>query len=149
MSLYIINYNSYPYESHCISKSRTYHYFDLFLDQDKEPDLYNESENIANKLLKLSLERSIRYNEVKRKILLVINPVSGTGHTMKLFTNEIKPLFDKARMEYDVIQSKYAQHIIKYAREDFDKTKYNEIICCGGDGIIHEFINISFFFNTF
>lgn len=77
---------------------------------------------------------------------MVINPVSGTGHTMKLFMNEIKPLFDKGRFEYDIVQSEYAKHMIKYAREDFDKTKYNEIIYCGGDGIIHEFINISFFY---
>lgn len=34
--------------------------------------------------------------------------------------------------------------MVEYARDEYDPFKYNEVIFCGGDGIIHEFLNISF-----
>lgn len=74
-----------------------------------------------------------------RNALIVINPVSGNGESLKL-KEKILEYFDEAKISYDIIVTNYIGEAEKIAGE-IDESKYSELIIVGGDGTIVETVN--------
>lgn len=81
------------------------------------------------------------YNLLKRKALLLINPIGGDGTTIKKYNMRIKPVLDSAYLTYEEVITTSADFARNYAEKEFKPEKYDEILICSGDGSIHEFIN--------
>ena len=76
----------------------------------------------------------------KRRLLVIVNPFSGTKAAKKLFTNDVKPILDVAHLSYQVIETTHAGHATEIAKT-FKLGEFTEIAACGGDGILNEVLN--------
>ncbi|KAF4659879.1 Sphingosine kinase 2 [Perkinsus olseni] len=76
----------------------------------------------------------------KTRALIIINPASGKGNAMNLYTNIAKPLFDlcQDRFMIEEVVSESTEHTKKVAVEAADK--FDAFIFCGGDGLTHDFL---------
>jgi sphingosine kinase len=79
----------------------------------------------------------------KRKVLLILNPNSGTKKGRHLFQKIIKPIWDLSHMEYRVIETQYSKHAMELCSDPskVDLSEYREIVAMGGDGSLYEVIN--------
>lgn len=75
-----------------------------------------------------------------RKVLVILNPKSGSGKARETFQQRVAPIFVEAEIPYDLHVTKYAN----YARE-FVRTRnvfaWRYIVVVGGDGIFFEVVN--------
>lgn len=71
---------------------------------------------------------------------MLINPHAGPGGALRKWSNDVKPLFDAARMELDVVTLKRGGEATDLA-EQVDIDKYDTIMACSGDGTPHEIFN--------
>ena len=74
-----------------------------------------------------------------RKILMVVNPTGGVRNGLGIMEN-VKPLFEAAGIELEIIVTKYAGHSKDIARA-MQMEKYESLCLVGGDGTMHEAIN--------
>lgn len=81
------------------------------------------------------------YDLLKRRALLLINPIGGNGSTIEKYNMRIKPVLDSSYLTYEEIITKSADFARNYAEKEFKPEKYDIILICSGDGMIHEFIN--------
>ncbi len=76
--------------------------------------------------------------ENKKKYLLIVNPVGGSGKTLKALP-EIESIFRKRGLAYEfhfTQEPMHATELVKELADDFDV-----IVAVGGDGTINEIIN--------
>lgn len=87
-------------------------------------------------------ENTLTFPINKRRLLVYINPAGGQGKAVKTW-DSVKGLFinNNGFIEMEVFYTKYAKHAYVNTLEIKDKNKYQGILCCSGDGIIHEVIN--------
>ena len=74
-----------------------------------------------------------------RKILLIVNPVSGKKKYAKLLPNT-KLEFEKNNFKLEIVKSEYKGHIEKILNT-YNIKNYNSCCIMGGDGSFHEAIN--------
>ena len=74
-----------------------------------------------------------------RKILLIVNPVSGKKKSTKLLPNT-KLEFEKNNFKLEIVKSEYKGHIEKILNT-YNIKNYNSCCIMGGDGSFHEAIN--------
>lgn len=86
------------------------------------------------------LSRAYGKSKPQKRVLALVNPNSGPGGAVKKWKNEVKPLFDAARMKVDVIMLKRGGEATDIA-ENLDLDKYDAILPCSGDGTPHEVFN--------
>lgn len=77
-----------------------------------------------------------------RKLLLFVNPMSGTKSSVKIW-NRVEPIFKLAKIDFEVVYTERFNHAYDVVME-LDYKKYDGIITCSGDGIIHEIMNAMF-----
>ncbi len=75
----------------------------------------------------------------KRIFLLYVNPVGGSGAALRIW-NRVKSLFSLSDIEIQVFRTQHYRHAFEHTL-DMSFRKYDGIICCSGDGIVHEVIN--------
>jgi sphingosine kinase len=85
-----------------------------------------------------TLTKEIDVNK-KRKYLLYVNPVGGSGAALRIW-NRVKNLFSISDIEIQVFKTQHYKHAFEHTL-DMNFRKYDGIICCSGDGIVHEVIN--------
>jgi len=73
---------------------------------------------------------------MKKKILFVINPISGTGRHQSV-VSLINETLDKERFDYKIVFTKAPKHATELAREAVQQN-YNVVVAVGGDGTMHE-----------
>lgn len=73
---------------------------------------------------------------MKKHILFIINPISGTGRQGSI-PDEIEKYIDTSRYEYAIRMTEYAGHATLLAKEAIRKG-YNTVVAVGGDGTINE-----------
>ncbi|EGX96084.1 sphingosine kinase [Cordyceps militaris CM01] len=76
----------------------------------------------------------------QRRAYVLVNPNAGPGNGVKRWQNEVKPLFDAARMEMDIVFLKRGGEALELV-EKMDIDKYDTVIPCSGDGTPHEVFN--------
>src|SRR5271157_117949 len=74
----------------------------------------------------------------KRKILFIINPVSGIGR-QKVVERAISKKLDHSLFEYKISYTEYSHHAIKIANEAISNG-FEIIVAVGGDGSINDVV---------
>ncbi|KAF5018691.1 hypothetical protein F66182_9305 [Fusarium sp. NRRL 66182] len=105
-------------------------------------DIDQESSNAtsAETFVKTLLSRAYGDALSQKRAYVLINPNSGPGGAVKKWENEVKPLFDAARMQLDVVILKRGGEATELA-QNADLTRYDTIMACSGDGTPHEIFN--------
>ncbi|KAI5462908.1 sphingosine kinase [Mariannaea sp. PMI_226] len=82
------------------------------------------------------------YGEAKpqKRAYVLINPNAGPGGALRLWKNEVKPIFEAARMKLDVVVLTRGGEATELV-EKVDLTKYDTIMACSGDGTPFEIFN--------
>jgi len=76
-----------------------------------------------------------RFCEKMKRILFVINPISGIGR-QKIVENIAENVLDKTKSHFDFVYTKYPRHAKEIAKNN--SSRYDIIIAVGGDGTINE-----------
>ncbi|KAJ8302899.1 hypothetical protein KUTeg_019295 [Tegillarca granosa] len=72
-----------------------------------------------------------------KKLLVFINPVSGSHTAVRMYEEEVSPLFKLARINTTVIVSAREKHI-EEAMTEYDYKAFDGIVVCGGDGSVNQ-----------
>lgn len=85
--------------------------------------------------------RGILLPIVKKKLLVFVNPIGGQGKAVKTWES-VKDIFvnNKSFVEVEVFYTEYYRHAYDHTLK-INKDDYQGIICCSGDGIVHEVVN--------
>nr|BAH20145.1 AT5G23450 [Arabidopsis thaliana] len=75
------------------------------------------------------------------KMLVILNPRSGHGRSIKVFHNVVEPIFKLAGIKMEVVKTTKAGHARELASTVDINLCSDGIICVGGDGIINEVLN--------
>ena len=75
-------------------------------------------------------------NESMKKIIFIVNPISGT-QGKELVLNLLDEKIDKERYTWDVVYTKRAGHAIEIAAQAAAE-KADVVVAIGGDGTINE-----------
>lgn len=74
----------------------------------------------------------------KRKIIILINPVSGIGRK-GIIGDKINELIDMDRFDHEIIYTKYKGHAVEISKQAANE-KVDAVIAVGGDGSINEVV---------
>ncbi|CAG8687571.1 2456_t:CDS:2, partial [Ambispora leptoticha] len=85
---------------------------------------------------------AVIYKGIKRekRLKVIINPASGTGKASKIYEDQVRPIFERARCTIDAIYTEKRYHARDVAK-NLNLSAYDAIVMISGDGIIHEVIN--------
>ena len=78
--------------------------------------------------------------EDSKKILVIINPASGTKIAIKMFNEILKPSLEKNNVEYELLKTQYAGHA-KDVVQQKNLRVYKGLVIISGDGLVHEVFN--------
>lgn len=78
----------------------------------------------------------VRQTGMKKKILFIVNPISGTGDKLGHYKT-IRQLIDRDRFEFSVCHTKYAGHAEEMARQAVGE-RFDIVVAVGGDGTVNE-----------
>jgi len=76
---------------------------------------------------------------VPRKMLVVVNPTSGTGKSKLILNTIVRLMMEQAGVDLEVCETTRPQHAKERAKAD-DIGEFDAILLMGGDGTIHEFL---------
>jgi sphingosine kinase len=86
------------------------------------------------------LSRAYDTAQRRKRAKVLVNPHSGPGGAEKIWENDVKPLFDAARMQLDIVRTKFSGEAIEIC-EKLDIDAYDIVIPCSGDGLPYECFN--------
>lgn len=72
-----------------------------------------------------------------RKVLVIINPISGNRQGPQIFSKTIQPLFQQANIHTTVISTERRREAVDIA-ENLDLAEYDGLVLVGGDGHYNE-----------
>ncbi len=78
------------------------------------------------------------HNSMKKKLLFIINPISGIGKQQiveKLLAKEL----DTSKFDYEISYTKYPKHAIEISKNATNQ--YDAVVAVGGDGSVNEVCN--------
>lgn len=75
-----------------------------------------------------------------RKVLILLNPKSGSGKAREMFQKNVAPVFIEAEVQFELHITKYANYAREFVRSH-DIYSWRSIVVVGGDGIYYEVIN--------
>jgi sphingosine kinase len=90
----------------------------------------------ADRLLGRAYSGSIR----RKRAWVLVNPHAGPGGADKIWEEEVRPIFEAARMPMTVVRTTYSGQAVDLARE-LNIDEYDIAIPCSGDGLPHEVFN--------
>ncbi|XP_062402157.1 sphingosine kinase 1-like [Sardina pilchardus] len=84
----------------------------------------------------------ILYSEVRRpcKVLLLLNPHSGKGQALSLFTGHVQRMLHEAAIPHTLVVTERQNHARELVREA-DLTKWDALVIMSGDGLLFEVVN--------
>ncbi|KAH8345874.1 hypothetical protein KR067_008164 [Drosophila pandora] len=114
--------------------------FDTFEDNMREADRWYRA-------LRWQLHRTMEEifvaptsDERRRRVLVLLNPKSGSGNAREVFNMHVTPVLNEAEVPYDLYVTKHSNFAI-----EFMSTRVLDAWCCviavGGDGLFHEIVN--------
>ncbi|OAV97795.1 hypothetical protein PTTG_01063 [Puccinia triticina 1-1 BBBD Race 1] len=75
-----------------------------------------------------------------RRVLIVINPTSGSQKSVKIWKSIVEPILKASTANYQVIFTTHAGHAGEVA-ENLDIDSVDVVSCVSGDGLVHEVLN--------
>lgn len=87
---------------------------------------------------------SLNHNSLKpNSFLVLVNPHSGTGKSVSIYNDNVKPLFNQQNVDHHVFITKIDLRVSEYlARLDIEQLiNLRGILVVSGDGLLHEAIN--------
>lgn len=79
-------------------------------------------------------------NQPEKKLLILLNPKSGSGKARQLFQRRVAPVLLEAEIPFDLQVTKRADYARDYVR-DQNVYAWRGLVCVGGDGILYEVVN--------
>lgn len=76
----------------------------------------------------------------KKRLLILLNPKSGSGKARELFNHQVVPILNEAEVAYDLHVTKHSNYASNFVRQK-DLSIWNGIVAIGGDGLFHEILN--------
>ena len=70
-----------------------------------------------------------------KKVAVFLNPISGKGKSLKLYTSLMSNILNYSGCEYKLFEISSAEYFDSFNVEEI--LDFNEIVCAGGDGTIH------------
>ena len=70
-------------------------------------------------------------------MVIVYNPVSGSGTSQKTVETLVLPLLERAQISYTVVETQYQGHAMELVMA-LDPSTLDGLLVCGGDGLISE-----------
>ncbi|KAI0457553.1 sphingoid long chain base kinase-like protein [Xylaria acuta] len=90
------------------------------------------------------VEKLIRYSygqaQRQRRAKVLVNPHAGPGGAVRLWEHDVRPLFDAARMELDVVTTSRGGEGTEICQA-LDIDAYDVVVVCSGDGLAYEVFN--------
>lgn len=82
-------------------------------------------------------------NQDKKPILVLVNPHSGRGTSLKIYKNVVVPFLASNSIEHEVFTSKSDLRVYDYLnkKKGSDLTKFRSIAVVSGDGLVYETVN--------
>lgn len=75
------------------------------------------------------------------RVLVFVNPNSGSGKSLKIFRSKVEPLLKKNHIDYEVVVTNGPNHAKTMVRTRDDLGKFNGVIILSGDGLVFEVLN--------
>ncbi|KAL2087216.1 hypothetical protein ACEWY4_018275 [Coilia grayii] len=84
----------------------------------------------------------VLYSEVHRpcKVLLLLNPHSGKGQALSLFTGHVQRMLHEAGIPHTLVVTERQNHARELVREA-DLSKWDALVIMSGDGLLFEVVN--------
>ncbi|KAI1430712.1 sphingoid long chain base kinase-like protein [Xylaria sp. CBS 124048] len=76
----------------------------------------------------------------QRRAKVLVNPHAGPGDAIRIWEDEVKPLFEAARMTLDVVRTSHGGQATEIC-ESLDIDAYDVVVACSGDGLAYEVFN--------
>ncbi|XP_027204200.2 sphingosine kinase 1-like [Dermatophagoides pteronyssinus] len=84
---------------------------------------------------------AIKFSQTK-PLLILLNPASGKGKSVRLFNDNVRQLLDDCNVKYHVLTTKYANHALDFIQHHNDLVgTYCAIVTLSGDGLLFEVLN--------
>ncbi|XP_060759904.1 sphingosine kinase 1-like [Neoarius graeffei] len=77
---------------------------------------------------------------ISRSMMVLVNPQSGRGQAMSLYTGPVLSMFTEANISHTLITTEHQNHARELVR-NADLSQWSAIIILSGDGLLHEVIN--------
>uniref|UniRef100_A0A3Q2XCH0 sphingosine kinase n=1 Tax=Haplochromis burtoni TaxID=8153 RepID=A0A3Q2XCH0_HAPBU len=84
----------------------------------------------------------VAYMEVRRpcRIMMLVNPQSGRGQALQLFTGHIQGMLTEASVPYTLVITEHQNHARELVRKA-DLSQWDALVIMSGDGLLFEVIN--------
>ncbi|KAM4553094.1 ceramide kinase-like isoform 1-T1 [Fundulus diaphanus] len=76
-----------------------------------------------------------------RSLLVYINPYGGKRQGKRIYERKVAPLFAQAGISTHVIVTEYANHARDHLRTAAELSKFDGVVCVGGDGMFSEIVH--------
>ncbi|KAI3392630.1 hypothetical protein diail_5434 [Diaporthe ilicicola] len=76
----------------------------------------------------------------RRRAYVLVNPHAGPGGAVRIWENQVKPIFDAARMPVTIHQTTFSGEAVGLV-EHMDIDQFDIVVPCSGDGLPHEVFN--------
>ncbi|KAH8159928.1 hypothetical protein CIB48_g8321 [Xylaria polymorpha] len=103
-------------------------------------DLRNVPRAKVDEWVKNLLRYSFSGAERGRRAKVIVNPHAGPGNAVRAWEHEVKPLFEAARMELDMVTTSRPGEGTAIC-EALDISAYDVVVVCSGDGLAYEVFN--------
>lgn len=103
---------------------------------------YEDNLNEA-KLLQDKFSSLIHIGHANSKpVLIILNPKSGKGQSIKIFERKVRPLLEDCNVKYHMLVTKYPNHASEFIESNADlASSYSAIVTLSGDGLLFEVLN--------
>ncbi|XP_020340318.2 sphingosine kinase 1 [Oncorhynchus kisutch] len=140
----------YPFKRRWIStgmaRQKVEQCFRVALVQDPLTNL-QEAERWARAIREASIRQiprrhDVKYYEVRRpcRIMVLVNPQSGRGQALQLFSGQIEPMLTEASVPYTLVITEHQNHARDLVRET-DLSQWDALVILSGDGLLFEVLN--------
>uniref|UniRef100_A0A3P9PPX9 sphingosine kinase n=1 Tax=Poecilia reticulata TaxID=8081 RepID=A0A3P9PPX9_POERE len=129
-----------------VARQRVEQCFRVALVQDPLVNL-REAERWAHAIRDASVLQAPRrdgvtYTELRRpcRTMILVNPHSGRGQALQLFTGHIQAMLTEASVPYTLVITEHQNHARELVR-NADLTQWDALVIMSGDGLLFEVIN--------
>ncbi|XP_061702347.1 sphingosine kinase 1 [Syngnathoides biaculeatus] len=129
-----------------VARQRVEQSFRVALVQDARTNL-REAERWACAIRDASVQQALRKDGVKNsevrrpcRVMILVNPLSGRGQALQLFTNHLQGMLTEAAVPYTLVITEHQNHARELVKKA-DLSQWDALVIMSGDGLLFEVIN--------